>query len=97
MRWDDSDFQILLEIGHVLSNVQQLDPAREPSSPSTAINRAQHEIILSLDCGVESSPYDDPLQFASVDDERLAEQAEAARLVEKRQSRHIVIANVDDQ
>ena len=97
MRRDDIDFQIFLEIGHVLSNVQQLHTTGETSTPSTAINRPQHDVVLCVDCSAESSRDDDALQFASIDDERLAEQAEAARLVEKRQSRRVGIADMDHQ
>ena len=84
MCWDDIDFQILLEIGQVFSNVQTLRPAGETSTPSLSVNGTQHDVVLRPDCGTESRSDDHAFQFGSIDDERFAEQTEAARLVEKR-------------
>lgn len=84
MRRYDIDFQVFLEIGHVLSNVQRLRITGKPSTPSTAVNGAQHDVVLRVDCGAEPGPGDHVFQFGSIDDERLAAQAEAACLVEQR-------------
>jgi hypothetical protein len=46
VRRDDIDLQVFLEIGHVLSNVEQLHAAGETATPSTAIHRAEHDIVL---------------------------------------------------
>ena len=91
------DVQVFPEIRHVLSDVQHLCTTSGTLTPSTAVNRAQHDVVLRSDGGGESSPDDDPLQFGSMGDECLAAQTEAARLVEKRQSRRVEISDMDDQ
>lgn len=79
MSGNDIDFQIFLEVGHVLPNVQQLRFTGETPTPSTTVDGAQHDVIARI----EPRANDDSFQFGSIDDERLAVQTEAARLVEK--------------
>ena len=66
-----------------LANGGQLRAASETSAPSAPINGAQHDVVPCLDRSGESSRHDDTLQFGLIDDERVAEQAEAASLVQK--------------
>ena len=81
MRRHDIDFQIFLEIGHVLSNIPKLRVTSNSAAPSVPVNGPQHEVVLPMGCGGESRCDDDSLQFGSMDDERLAEQTEPAGLV----------------
>jgi hypothetical protein len=96
VRWNDIDFEILPEIGHVLSNVHHSRATDKTLTPRTSVNCAEHHIVLCLDRGVESGVDDDGLQFASVDDERFAPQTEPARFIEKEQSPRVQIADMND-
>ena len=97
MRRHDIDFQIFLEIGHVLSNVRKLRVTSNTAAPGASVNGAQHHVVLSVGCGRESRCDDDSLQFGSMDDERLAEQTEPAGLVQKEQSRPLELPDMNDQ
>jgi hypothetical protein len=50
-----------------------------------------------LDDGAETSTDEHAFQLSSIDDKRLTEQTEAARLVEQGQSRRGALANMDNQ
>src|SRR5688500_11574709 len=97
MRWHDLDFQVFLEIGHVLSNVRKLRVTSNTAAPGASVDGAQHRVVLSIGCGGESRRDDDSLQFGSMDDERLADHTEPAALVQKDQSRALEVPNMEDQ
>ena len=53
-------------------------------------------LVLCLDCSRKSGRDDDALQFSTINDERLAEQAEAATLVQHGQSRPVEMTDTND-
>ena len=97
MRWHDIDFQVFLEVGHVLSDVRKLCVTGSPTAPGATVNGAQHHVVLSIGCGGESRRADDSLQFGSMDDERLADHTEPAALVQKDQFRPLARPDMNDQ
>jgi hypothetical protein len=96
MRRYDIDFQILLEIGHVLSNVRKRRIATQTSAPGAPVNSTEHDVAQRLDRGGKASG-DDALQFDSIDDQRFANQTEAACFVQKNESRSAWTFDVNDQ
>ena len=96
MRRDYIDFQIFLEVGYVPSNIRKLRIASQTSAPDTPINCAQYQVVLCLDCSRKSGRDDDALQFSTINDERLAGQAEAATLVQHGQSRPVEMTDMND-
>jgi hypothetical protein len=46
MRSRHFDLQIFLEVGHVLSNVHELRLTNDTSSPGTAIDRPENDIVM---------------------------------------------------
>ena len=97
MRRHDIDFQILLEIGHVLSDIRKRCFPTETSAPAAPVNRPEHDVVGRIDRAGNASGDDDALQFESVDNERLANQTETACLVEKNESWSVSMFNVNDQ
>jgi hypothetical protein len=97
MRRHDIHLQILLEIGHVLSNIRKLRVTTQTSAPSAAVNSPEHDVVRRLDRGGKASRDDDALQFGSIDDQRFAIETEAACLVQKKKSRSAGIFDVNDQ
>ena len=93
----DIDLQILREIGHVLSNIPKLRITTQTSAPGAPVNSAEHDVVRRLDCWRKTSGHNDALQLDSIDDERFANQTEAARFVEKKESRPAGIFDVNDQ
>jgi hypothetical protein len=91
------DFQIPLEIGHVLSNIRKLRITTQASTPSAPVNSTEHDVVRRLDRGAKASGDDDGLQFASINDQRFADQTEAACLVQKNESRPAGMFDVNDQ
>jgi len=71
MRRHDIDFQILLEISHVLSNIRKRHIATQTSAPGAPVNSDEHDVVRWLDRGRKASG-DHVLQFHSVDDQRFA-------------------------
>ena len=69
MRRDYIDFQVFLEIGHVLSNMHKLRVTSHTAAPGASVNGAQHHVVLSMGCGGKSRGDDDLLQFGLMDDE----------------------------
>ena len=72
MRRHDIDFQILLEISHVLSNIQKRRIVTQTSAPGAPVNSTEHDVVRRLDRGGKTSGDDDVLQFDSIDDQRFA-------------------------
>ena len=97
MRRHDIDLQILLEIGHVRSNIRKLRVTTQTSAPSAPVNRPEHDVVRRLDRGGKASRDNDALQFGSIDDQRFAIQTEAACLVQKKESRSAWMFDVNDQ
>jgi len=94
MRWRHSDLQVFLEVGHVLSNVHELCPTNETSTPSAAIDRPKHGIFMRR---AQSCRGNGMLQFGLMDNECLADQAQAAVLVQQNKSWPVGVVDVDDQ
>jgi hypothetical protein len=59
-----------------LRRVTDLDAAQLVRQGRTSVNRAQYEVLQCVGSGAESSPRDDALQLASIDDERFTQHAE---------------------
>jgi len=97
MRGRDIDFQILLEISHVLSNIRKHHIATQTSAPSAPVNSTEHDVVRWLDRGGKASSDDDALQFDSINDQRFAHQTEAACFVQKNESRSAGMFEVNDQ
>jgi mRNA interferase HicA len=97
VRRHDIDLQILLEIGHVLSNIRQLRITTQTSAPGPPVNSAEHNVGRRRDRGGETSGDNDALQFDSIDDQRFANQTEAACFVQKNESRPAGMFDVHDQ
>ena len=97
MRRNDIDCQILLEISHVLSNIRKHRIATQTSAPGAPVNSTEHDVVRWLDRGGKASGDDDALQFDSVDDQRFANQTEAACFVQKNESRSAGMFEVNDQ
>ena len=97
MRRHDIDFQILREIGHALSNIRNVHIATQTSAPSAPVNSTEHHVIRRLDRGGKAGGDDDAFQFDSIDDQRFANQAEAACFVQKHESRSVEMLEVNDQ
>ncbi len=93
----DIDFQILLEIRHVLSNIRKRRIATQTSAPGTPLNGTEHDVVRRLDRGRKAGGDDDVLQLDSIDDQRFANHAEAACLVQKNESRSAGMFDVNDQ
>ena len=94
MRWRHLDLQVLLEVGHVFSNVCELRLTDETSAPGAAVERPEHDVFTP-----HAQPWrgDHMLQFGLMDNERLAEQAQTAALVQKNKAWTVVMVDVDDQ
>ena len=69
MRRHDIDSQVLLEIGHVLSNIRMLRITTKTVAPGARVNRAEHDVVQRLDRGGKTSGDNDALQFDSIDDQ----------------------------
>jgi hypothetical protein len=61
MRRHDIDFQILFEIGHVLSDIGKRCFPTETSTPSAPVSRNEHDVVGRLDRGGKASGDDDAL------------------------------------
>src|SRR5688572_7277398 len=94
MRWRHLDLQVLLEVGHVFSNVRELGLTDETSAPGAAVDRPEHDVFRPR---AQPCRGDHMLQFGLMDNERLAEQAQTAALVQKNKSWTVVMVDVDDQ
>jgi len=97
VRRHDIDLQILLEIGHVLSNIRKLRITTQTSAPNAPVNSPEHDVVRRLARGGTAIRDDDALQFGSINDQRLAIQTGAACLVQKKESRAAGIFDVNDQ
>ena len=97
MRRNDVDSQILLEISHVLSNIQKRRIATQSSAPGAPVNSTEHDVVRRLDRGGKASGDDDTLQFGSIDDQRFAHQTEPACFVQKNESRSAGMFDMNDQ
>ena len=93
MRSRHIDLQVFLEVGHVLSNVRELRLTNETSAPGAAVDRPEHDIFTPR----RSCRGDHMLQFGLLDNERVAEHAQAAALVQKKKSRTVGMGDMDDQ
>ena len=78
MRRHDIDFQILLEIGHVLSDIGKRCFPTETSAPGAPVNRTEHDVVGRIGRAGNASGDDDALQFEPVDNEGFANQTETA-------------------
>ena len=94
MRWRHIDFQVFLEVGHVFPNVREPRLTNETSAPGAAVDRPEHDIFTPR---VQSCRGDHMLQFGLLDNERVAEHAQAASLVQKKKSRTVGMGDMDDQ
>jgi hypothetical protein len=81
----------------VFADVRKLRVAGETAAPYAPVYGAKHQVLRRPDGAAKSSRDDDALQFRSIDDERLAQYAEATRLVEKGQSRTVDVLEMNDQ
>ena len=97
MRRYDIDFQILLEISHVLSNIYERRIVIQTSAPGAPVNSTEHDVVRRRDRGGKPSGDDDALQFDSIDDERFANHTEAACFVQKNESLPAGMFDVNDQ
>ncbi len=97
MRRHDIDFQILLEVSHMLSNIRKHRIATQTAAPGAPVNSTEHDVVRWLDRGGKASSDDDALQFDSINDERFANQTEAACFVQKNESRSGRMFEVNDQ
>jgi hypothetical protein len=97
MRWNDIDFQILLEISHVLSNIPERRNTTQASAPGAPVNGTEHDVVRRLERGNKTSGDDDTLQFDSIDDQRFAPHTETACFVQKNESRSTGMFEVYDQ
>ena len=97
MRGYDVDLQVFLEIGHVLSNIRKLRITTQTSAPGAPVNSAEHDVVRGLDRGGKTSGDNDAVQFDSIDDQRFANQTEAACFVQKNESRPVGMFDVNDQ
>ncbi len=68
MRRHDIDFQILLEISYVLSNIQKRRIATQSSAPGAPVNGPEHDVVGRLDRGGKASGDDDAFQFGLIYD-----------------------------
>ena len=94
MRWRHIDLEVFLEVGHVFSNVHELCLANETSALGAAVDGPQHEVFAPI---AQSCRGDHVLQFGLMDNERLAQHAEAAALVQKNKSWAVGVVDVDHQ
>ena len=97
MRRHDIDFQILLEISHVLSNIRKRRIATQTSPPGAPIKSTEHDVVRWLDRGGKASGDDDALQFDAIDDQRFANHTEATCFVQKNESRSAWMFDMNDQ
>jgi hypothetical protein len=97
MRRHNIDSQILLEISHVLSNIQKRRIVIQSSTPSAPVNSTEHDVVRRLDRGGKASRDDDVLQFGSIDDQRFAHYTEPACFVQKNESRSAWMVDMNDQ
>jgi hypothetical protein len=93
----NTDSQIPLEIGHVLSNIRKLPLTIQTSTPSASVNSTEHDVVRSLDRGAKASGDNGGLQFDSINDQRFADYTQAARLVQKNESGPAGMFDVNDQ
>lgn len=82
MRRHDIDFQILLEIGHMLPNIGKRRVSIQASAPGSPVNRTEHDVVRLFASGEEGA-----LQFKPIDDQCFANQTEATCLVQKNEFR----------
>lgn len=97
MRWNDIDFQVLLEISHMLSNIRERRNAADSSSPGAPVNSTEHDVVRRLERVNKASSDDDTLQFDSIHDQRFTDHTEAACFVQKDESRSTGMFEVNDQ
>ena len=97
MRRHDIDFQILLEVGHVLSNIRKLPITSQASAPGAAVNCTEHDVLRRLHRRGKASGNDDGVEFNSIHDERFTNQTQAACLVQKNESRSAGVIDVNNQ
>jgi hypothetical protein len=93
----DMDFQVLLEISHVLSNIRKRHIVTQTSAPGAPINSTKHDVVRRLDRVGQTGGDDDALQFDLIDNQRFANHTETARLVQKDESRSAGMSDVNDQ
>jgi hypothetical protein len=93
----DIDFHILFEIRHVLSNIRKRRIATQASAPGTPLNCTEHDVVWRPDRGTEAGGDDNALQLDAIDDQRFANHAEAAYLVQKNESRSAGMFDGNDQ
>jgi hypothetical protein len=94
MHWRDFDLEVFLEVGHVFSNVHERCLANETSAPGTPVDGSQHEVFTP---STPSGGGDHILQFSLMDDERLAQQTQAAALIQQNKFWAVGVVDVDHQ
>jgi hypothetical protein len=97
MRSHYIDFQILLEIGHVLANIWERRLPAETLAPGAPVNRSQHDVVGRLDRRGEADGDDDTLQFKPVDNQGFAHQTETSCLVKKNEFRSAILFDVNNK
>jgi hypothetical protein len=89
--------QIPLEVRHVFWNICELRVSCQAATPGAPVYRAEHDEHGDFAPIGDTGRDDDALQFSSIDDERLAQEAEAARFVQKNQPRAVEMLDMNDQ
>ena len=91
-----ADPQVLLEIGHVFSDVRELRVTNDTSAPGATVDRPEDDVFRFI-CGGQSGRNDDALQVGAMDDERLAGETQAAALVQKDEPWAVEMVEMDHQ
>lgn len=97
MRGCDIYPQIPFEVRHVFSNIRELRVSCQTAAPGAPVYRAEHDEHGHLAPIGYAGRDDDAFQFSSIDDERLAQEAEAARFVQKNQPRAVDMIDMNNQ
>jgi hypothetical protein len=97
MRGGDIYPQIPFEVRHVFSNICELRVSCQTAAPGAPVYRAEHDEHGRLAPIGDTGRDDDAFQFSSIDDERLAQETEAARLVQKHQPRAVEMIDMNNQ
>ena len=97
MGWCDVDFQVFLEIRHVLSNLRKPRITTQTAAPGAPVNCTEHDVVRRLDGGGKARGDDDTLQVGPTDDQCFAAQTEATCFVQKSESRSAGMFDVNDQ
>ncbi|OFW03001.1 MAG: hypothetical protein A3I61_05215 [Acidobacteria bacterium RIFCSPLOWO2_02_FULL_68_18] len=81
----------------MFSNICEQRVSCQAAAPGAPVYRAEHDEHGHLAPIGDTGRDDDVFQFSSIDDERLAQRAEAARLVQKNQPRAIEVIDMNNQ